>query len=419
MRMLKEMNPTSEDEKSAIIAAFAPVMQHRTCLPIALLSLLLTAAAVAVLLWTSQGMPTGVNVQGSVVQLAQMNGTGSSMAKQSATDVPAEHQASSLSEKIPDQETQGPSQEGAGPTEEEEAVDEVEEDAMVLEEEPVDPSDFEDVDWDAWYAPYVGPIIYWGIASGYGNSDGSPAYRFGPGDQVTVAQFMKMAIRSARIDTSTCRGAKQSSTLQHWVAPYLVCTQALGARILQNRTDIDRPILRGEAISFLHDVFQTDVPPLASAFRDTTYHPYRSDIAFAAARQIVSGTTDARGRPTGFFLPRNPLTRAEAAKILYLMIHTERRSEGESLDPVTLELHAKNYEFLPTTLVIRQRQPVILRVRNQGLHTFTIEELKMEYILKEPEETVTFSVPKAGTFRFTCTVPGHAEAGMIGTLIVK
>ena len=32
---------------------------------------------------------------------------------------------------------------------------------------------------------------------------------------------------------------------------------------------------------------------------------------------------------------------------------------------------------------------------------------------------VTFTVPKAGTYPFLCTVPGHFVAGMKGTLIVK
>jgi len=33
--------------------------------------------------------------------------------------------------------------------------------------------------------------------------------------------------------------------------------------------------------------------------------------------------------------------------------------------------------------------------------------------------TVTFTAPEAGTYKFVCTVPGHAAAGMVGTLTVN
>jgi azurin len=34
-------------------------------------------------------------------------------------------------------------------------------------------------------------------------------------------------------------------------------------------------------------------------------------------------------------------------------------------------------------------------------------------------ETITFTPPAAGTYTFICTVPGHFDLGMQGTLIVK
>jgi nitrite reductase (NO-forming) len=33
--------------------------------------------------------------------------------------------------------------------------------------------------------------------------------------------------------------------------------------------------------------------------------------------------------------------------------------------------------------------------------------------------TATFTAPAAGTYKFVCTVPGHAAAGMVGTLTVN
>ena len=35
------------------------------------------------------------------------------------------------------------------------------------------------------------------------------------------------------------------------------------------------------------------------------------------------------------------------------------------------------------------------------------------------QETVTFTAPAAGTYTFLCTVPGHYDTGMSGTLTVR
>lgn len=284
---------------------------------------------------------------------------------------------------------------------------------------PVSFGDFTDLDESAWYAPYVAPIVFWGIASGYRDAAGNFTGRFGPGDPVTVAQLMKMAMHAARIDVKRCAGEATPSTADHWAMPYVACGQALRLRILRKRLDIDRPILRGEAVALIHDVFRTDVPPLSSAFADTRHHPYSSDIAYAAARQIVSGPTDLDGRPTGSFLPQSPLTRAETAKMLFLTIHTEQSGGTELLHPVILDLHARNYKFSPATLTVRRSQPVMIRIRSEGLHTFTLEAFHIDHIISKPEESIVFIPDRSGTFRFACRVPGHADSGMVGTLIVQ
>ncbi|MEM7118222.1 MAG: plastocyanin/azurin family copper-binding protein [Chloroflexota bacterium] len=34
-------------------------------------------------------------------------------------------------------------------------------------------------------------------------------------------------------------------------------------------------------------------------------------------------------------------------------------------------------------------------------------------------KSITFSAPPAGTYTYVCTVAGHAEAGMLGTLVIE
>ena len=56
-----------------------------------------------------------------------------------------------------------------------------------------------------------------------------------------------------------------------------------------------------------------------------------------------------------------------------------------------------------------------------ALHNFSIDSLKIDVDVN-PGETVDIVIPAGtapGTYDFYCNVPGHKEAGMVGTLIVK
>ncbi len=52
------------------------------------------------------------------------------------------------------------------------------------------------------------------------------------------------------------------------------------------------------------------------------------------------------------------------------------------------------------------------------LHDFTIEELGVKVDVPANEtETVSFEA-KPGTYTFICSIPGHRESGMEGTITV-
>jgi uncharacterized cupredoxin-like copper-binding protein len=97
--------------------------------------------------------------------------------------------------------------------------------------------------------------------------------------------------------------------------------------------------------------------------------------------------------------------------------------------------------FTPAELTVKQGETVRFRVRNSGkvMHEMvlgTMDELKKhaETMRKHPgmqhdepyiahvapgkTETLTWQFTRPGEFHYGCLVPGHFEAGMVGTLKV-
>ena len=77
--------------------------------------------------------------------------------------------------------------------------------------------------------------------------------------------------------------------------------------------------------------------------------------------------------------------------------------------------------FQPDSLTIPANTDVTVSLPNTGasLHNFSIDELGIDVDVS-PGDTgsATINAP-AGTYEFYCNVPGHKEAGMLGTLTVQ
>lgn len=192
---------------------------------------------------------------------------------------------------------------------------------------------FKDVADTDWFNPYVQSVASWGIMAGYTGPDGKPLGQFGPANNVTVAEMLKIALKSAQVDETQCGIIPPShqQALGHWAAPFVSCGEAKNMRILQDPAiDLDRPATRAEVVAMMDDAFGDVVPPLYSNFRDTAGNPLEADIAFAYSRGIVSGTKDKRGIDTGDFHPNSPINRAETAKIIYQRLRVDVSSAASS-----------------------------------------------------------------------------------------
>jgi uncharacterized cupredoxin-like copper-binding protein len=111
-----------------------------------------------------------------------------------------------------------------------------------------------------------------------------------------------------------------------------------------------------------------------------------------------------------------------------------------------LNLTAMDMSFQPNALEVTAGVPVRLTMTNEGAleHDFSILEMPMETmgatavpmeghdmtpmgeeaqlhmaVAMGTSNTVEFTPTKPGTYEFFCTVPGHKEAGMLGTMVVR
>ncbi|MCC7023844.1 MAG: cupredoxin domain-containing protein, partial [Thermomicrobiales bacterium] len=95
-------------------------------------------------------------------------------------------------------------------------------------------------------------------------------------------------------------------------------------------------------------------------------------------------------------------------------------SPAASAETVTVVSH--DIYFDPKEFTIPANTDVTVKLPNEGVtaHDFSIDALGISVPLPvgETDKEVVINAPP-GTYEYYCNVPGHKEAGMVGTLIVK
>ncbi len=96
-------------------------------------------------------------------------------------------------------------------------------------------------------------------------------------------------------------------------------------------------------------------------------------------------------------------------------------SSTAQMQKVTVE--AKEFAFTPSAITLKKGQPAQITFKNMGAfpHNLTIADLNIKTKTIQPgeQDTIKFTPDKTGQFTFMCTVPGHADKGMKGTLTVQ
>lgn len=95
-------------------------------------------------------------------------------------------------------------------------------------------------------------------------------------------------------------------------------------------------------------------------------------------------------------------------------------SETEPITIVTIE--AREFGFSPAAVTIPASGATRIVVKDAGgiVHNLTIDDLGIQVVV--PPGTsgeVTLADPQPGTYPFYCSISGHREAGMVGTLTVE
>lgn len=177
---------------------------------------------------------------------------------------------------------------------------------------------FRDVHVTSWYSQSVATLIERGIVSGYKSEDGRHLGLFGPADPITYAEAAKIALEAGRTSNFAVGAPKNQAALFHWASRYIAQAEEVDPIVYIATLEIDSPAPRGAVLHTLMRAFGISAKHTSSSpYRDLRpSHPFAEAILTATELGIVSGDTDASGKPIGTFRPNDPIVRAEVAKIV-------------------------------------------------------------------------------------------------------
>ncbi|HEU0246344.1 MAG TPA: PQQ-dependent sugar dehydrogenase [Gaiellaceae bacterium] len=84
---------------------------------------------------------------------------------------------------------------------------------------------------------------------------------------------------------------------------------------------------------------------------------------------------------------------------------------------ITVRVDARDFAFTLSRRSVPAGSTVRFAVRNRGntIHDFVVRGRRTRILRPAERQTITVSFPRKGSFRFLCSVPGHARLGMKGT----
>lgn len=90
---------------------------------------------------------------------------------------------------------------------------------------------------------------------------------------------------------------------------------------------------------------------------------------------------------------------------------------------VTIDISSENFEFDVENITVNKGDTVVINLTNdEGVHDWVIDEFDAKTDVLDTQgqtDSVSFVADQSGTFEYYCSVPGHRQLGMVGTLTVN
>lgn len=247
---------------------------------------------------------------------------------------------------------------------------------------------FADVPQSAWFSSYVHDAAQAGIVNGYKDDQGHFTGTFGPSNNVTVAQALKIAIEGAGYDTASYSSVIDCGCGNHWAGPYVSVAKSEHFAIMQRSTSLDRSATRAEVASIFADSFRVhlDMQP-TNNFKDVNTSLSQAPAISGLSRdKVISGDTDSSGTATGFFRPSAFINRAETVKMI-MLARVTYGEVGKGRAPQTSS--AVTQDQTVVTYSDEGFSPSILHVKAGTAVTFQNESSRPMWVASNPHPSHT------------------------------
>lgn len=293
---------------------------------------------------------------------------------------------------------------------------------------------FADVPQSAWFAADVRAAAEAGIVNGYKDRRGMLTGKYGPANDITIGEALKIAVEGAGYDEDLY-ASKIQSGFQHWASPYVSVAKGEGFLVIDARTRLDKAATRSEVAAIFTSAFHVN---MESVQLDTRYDDVSAGTEFASSIEalsrdkVVSGDTDIDGQAVGTFRPTQNINRAEVAKIV-MQARAAYGTPGLGRTPSEEQGGGTENEQNIVTYTDEGFSPLILRIKKGDTVTFKNDSTTGLWVASNPHPTHT-SLPgfdadhtliNGETYMYTFTQIGswgfhnHLNSRFQGTIVVE
>src|SRR3989338_7678952 len=160
---------------------------------------------------------------------------------------------------------------------------------------------FNDVPQTAWFAAHVRSAAEAGIVNGYKDEQGKLIGLYGPSNNITIAEALKIQVEGAGYD-ERLYASRIESGFDHWSSMYASVAKGEGFAVIDARARLDSPATRAEVAALLTSAFRVDMSAVTIGTRYSDVSgstTYATSIEVLSRDGVVSGDTDIKGNATG------------------------------------------------------------------------------------------------------------------------